>query len=212
MSKSSPKQLILSAALAAATLGAATAALATPFDLEGLPTGANAGSVAVVDGGLTMTITPEGNPNGFVFIENPSVALLGLRGAIGSQVNPLSVGQFNALRFSFNQAIDSITFNFGDAGGDDDSPVRIRAFDALDNLLGTINDVYPAGFNAGKTQTANFAGASYYVVESFGGQGNDFSIFWDVSAITPGNAVPVPATLALAMLGVAAVVGRKRRA
>ena len=197
-------------------LSTSAAFAATTFNFEGTATGYYSGSLTIVDGATTMTVTPDGNPSGFVLVDNGSVstipALLGTKAVIGSKVSPLSSGQFSALRFTFSQLIDSITFNFGDSGGDNDGPVTISAYSASNVLLGSVTDTYPSGFSAGKTQTLNFLGAKYYVASSLGGENNDNSIFWDISNFRAAvGAVPEPASWAMMLVGFGVVGSAMRR-
>jgi hypothetical protein len=202
----------------ACVLGA-PASLATPFDMEGVAPAAYAGSLVVADGPLTLTVTPLNDSSGFVLARNPGVPLLGSVALIGSETDTPIFNEFIALRFDFNQAINSITFNFGDAGGDDNGTVEIRAYsvvDMVDTLLGSVQDIYPADFGDGKSLTLDFAGANYFVARTFG-TNNENSIYWDIGAITPAgdsNAVPEPGTLALLGLGLGFAglgVSRRRR-
>jgi PEP-CTERM motif len=183
------------------------------FDFESTPYGFNSGSLVVSNGGLTLTITPQGDPTGFIYIGNPGVALLGSHSAVGSQVNSLQSDMFDPLRFTFSSPVTSITFAFGDAGGDDDSPVVITGYDAGNNPLGTLTTSYPSGFGAGKTLSGSFANASYFILTSgphTPGSNSD-SIYWEVPTVTFG-AIPEPGTLVLfgsGLLGLAGAVRRK---
>ena len=202
------------AAFAAVALAVTSPALAaTTFDMEGVALGYSAGSLTVVDGATTLTVTPDGNPTGFIFVTNPGVPLLGTKAVVGSQVNPINSGQFSALRFTFSQLVDSVTFNFGDNGGDDDSPVTISAFSAGNVLLGSVTDTYPTGFNAGKSQTLNFLGVKYYIASSGSNQNNENSILWDISnfRVSVANAVPEPASWAMMLIGFGVVGATLRR-
>ena len=212
------RNLKTAVALGAALMAVAGAAHATPFDLEGLATGFTAGPIVVNDGALMLTITVDGGGS-FLYVDNPSVALLGQRGVIGSNTNPLQVDQFAPIRFSFNQTINSITFNFGDSGGDNDSPVNISAYSLANVLLGTAVGSYPAGASAGASLTLNFAGASYFLassgVQAPGNNAN--SIFWDIGDVQSNGAggVPEPATWAMMLVGfggLGAVMRRRRTA
>jgi hypothetical protein len=180
------------------------------FDMEGVAPGFYAGSLMVVDGPLTLTVTPEGNSSGFVAADDSGVPLLGSVALIGSNTNPLQAGQSTPLRFSFDQAIDSITFNFGDAGGDDDGMVEIRAYstgDMFDTLLGSVSDIYPANFADGKSLTLDFAGADYYVARTFDNT-NENSIYWDIGAITAANVVVTePSSWAMMLAGLLGLGG-----
>ena len=180
--------------------GAGAARATTPFDLEGVAPGFYTGPISVNNGGLVLTITPDGGGT-YLDVANVSVALLGTNSVIGSFTNPLQVNQFSPVRFSFNQLINSITFNFGDSGGDDDSPVVISAFSAGNALLGTSTASYPAGDSAGGSLTLNFAGASYFVASSGTAGNNANSVGWDISAVQAGGAVPEPGVWAMMLFG-----------
>ncbi|MBO9574825.1 MAG: PEPxxWA-CTERM sorting domain-containing protein [Sphingobium sp.] len=191
-------------AILLASIAASPAVAATAFDLEGVTPGAF-NAITVTDGGLTLVITTTtGDPVWVGNLSNP--ALLGKVGAVGNNGTP-----FAPLRFSFSAPVDQITFNFGDIGGDDDSPVLIQAFSAGDVLLGSANDTYPAGLDTGKSLTLSFAGASYYIASSGSAQGNVNSLVWDIGAITPAaGAVPEPASWALMIAGFGAMGGALR--
>ena len=195
---------------AAAFALAAPASAATPFDFEAVPTGAYTGSLIVTDAGVTLTVTPEGDPAGFVFVDDSGVPLF-RKGVNGSNTDPRAINHFAPLRFSFNQTIDQITFNFGDNGGDDDSPVNISAFDAFGSLLGTATAPYGAFVRSGNSLTLAFAGTSDFVASSGSGFNNN-SIFYDISSFTLGaSAVPEPATWAMMIGGFGMVGGAMRR-
>jgi hypothetical protein len=196
---------------------AAPASASTMFDMEGVAPGFYAGSLVVNDGPLTLTVTPLNEPSGFVAAANSNVPLLGSVALIGSPQDDTLTGDLIALRFAFNQAINSITFNFGDAGGDDDGTVEIRAYsigDMGDTFLGSVTDTYPAGFADGKSLTLNFAGANYFVARTYDTNSPN-SIYWDISAITSASSpvpVPEPSTWALMLAGFLGVGWTSRRA
>jgi hypothetical protein len=193
--------------LAAGPAGAAS------FDFESVPFGDYAGSLVVSNSGLTLTVTPEGFPNGFVAVTNAGVPLLlGTRSVVGSQVSPINVDQFAPMRFTFSELISDITFAFGDSGGDDDSPWLIEAFDASNNLLASMTGLYPAGFGGGMTASLSMAGAgaSYFLLSSTPAF-NPHSLGWEVLDATV--AAPEPGSLLLfcSGLGVVAAFARRRR-
>jgi adhesin HecA-like repeat protein len=196
----------------------ATPALATTtFDMEGVAPNFYPGLLVVADGPLTLTVTPLNNSSGFVVAGASNVPLLGSVSLIGSTEDFLAAGQYIPLRFSFDQPIDSITFNFGDAGGDDDGTVEIRAYrvgDMFDTLLGSVSDTYPAGFGDGKSLTLDFAGANYFVARTFGSN-NENSMYWEIGAITRAGrdgAVPEPSTWAMMLAGLLSLGRGLRRA
>lgn len=204
------KKLFAGAATAAAIF-LAPAAMAASFPFESVANGIYAGSLTVNDGSLALTITPEGNPRGSVMISNWGVPLLGLRSVSGLSGSAATLNGWSPLRFTFNQAVNAITFAFGDAGGEDDSQVIISAYSSAGVLIGSVSDTYPPNFDSGKTQTLNVAGASYFIVTSGVGTGfNENSLGWDILDVTVAG-VPEASTWALMILGMAAVGGALRR-
>ena len=197
-------------AAAAAALAVAPANAATPFDLEGETTGVFP-SVTVMDGSLSLTITSEARA-GTVFIGGSGVGLVG-QGAVANLGGGVFFGAFAPMRFTFGGVLDSVTFNYGDNGGDDDNPVSVSAFTAAGTLLGNVGGGYNAGETGGRSITAAFSGASYYILSSGSADGNPNSLLWDVASYTlaGGGGVPEPATWALMILGFGAVGGAMRR-
>jgi hypothetical protein len=187
-------------------------AYADTFDFESTTPGYYTPSLAVTNGGVTLTVTTEGFPNGYVDADNSGVPLLGSVSVIGSQVDPLSSDEFAPLRFSFSAPVSAITFAFGDAGGDDDSPVVISAYNSADTLLGTLNGMYPAGDASGATLSGTFADADYFVLTSgpHTPDSNSDSIYWEVPDVTfDTSSTPEPGTFLLlgaALLGVGGLV------
>src|SRR5258705_3394051 len=102
------------ARLCAITVGSAAMAFGTPawavaFDFESTAIGYYAGGLSVTNGGLTLTVTAEGNPAWFVDIDTVSLpALSGTRSALGSQINPIAFGRFAPMRFSFSSLVNSV--------------------------------------------------------------------------------------------------------
>jgi len=199
----------------AATLLLAAPALAQTFDFETVPVGAYAGQLVVAEGGQTLTVTPEGSPNGWVIVTDAvAMPLLGARSVVGSRTPDLRLDGFAPLRFTFAFPVDEVTFAFGDLGGDTDSPVVIEAYDATGALLGIHVDTYPDGYSAGKTATLAYDNAKYFIAKSLPGW-NNHSLGWDIlRSRVARNEVPEPDP-ALALLIGGGTVGlllvRRRR-
>jgi hypothetical protein len=187
-------------------------AIPTPFDFESTPLGAYPTALTISDGATTLTVTPEGYPNGLVVVGDSSpssgAATLVGRGVIGSTG---AFAQFAPLRFSFSQLISDITFGLGDLGGDEDSPWFIRAYDTGGNLLATSTGAYPAGFSDGLISSfSGLSGASYFLL-STDFTGNRNSIFWDVKSYTLApTRVPEPAPTVLLISGLLGLVAARR--
>jgi len=170
------------------------------FDFESVSPGFYSGSVTVTNSGLTLTVTPEGYPSGWLYV-NPAVSPVNPfgQGVIGSVTNPLNQDQFAPMRFAFSQPISSMTFAFGDMGGDADSPWFIRAYDLSDNLVASNTGNYDSGVATGLTSTLNIggSGASYFILSSTPAS-NQHSMYWEVqSATVASTVVPEPSTLIL---------------
>jgi MYXO-CTERM domain-containing protein len=186
---------------------ATSAAYPQAFNFEGVGDGYYSSGLVLNKSGQSLTITTEGYPNGFLAIFDTNAPLLG-RGCVGSQVNPVTLGGFNPLRFTFDTPLSSVTLSFGDGGGDNDSPVVVSAYDSSNTFLGSGTETYPADYAVGKQLSLNFNDMKYLILDSFGGAGNDHSLFWNVVSSTP---VPEPSTFTLAGFGAAALAGARRR-
>jgi hypothetical protein len=189
------KYLVVTALLAA---GVAAPAYSTAFDLEGVAPGTFS-SVSVSDGGLDLTIVS--TTGALVWVGNPSnPPLLGSVGVLGG------TSPFTPLKWSFSAPLDAITFNFGDLGGDDDSPVLIEAFSSAGVLLGSATTNYEAGLATGKSLSLNFGGMSYFITSSSSANLNFNSLVWDIGSVTPASgAVPEPASWMMLIAGFALV-------
>ena len=192
-------------------LAAAVSGFPAVFDFETTSGGFYASSLTVSNSGLDLTITPEGFPNGFLYVGDLSVALLGTKSVVGSQVSPLAVDAFSPMRFAFSLPVSSITFAFGDAGGDTDSPVTIDAYSSTNIFLGGLSTSYDAGVSIGGTLGGNFPGASYFIVTSGVGSSNSNSLGWEIVDVQISE-VPEPPTMWLlggSLIGLA--VGLRNR-
>ena len=188
-------------------------ALAQAFTFDDIALGSYFSIVESV-GGQTLTVTPVGG--GFILAtpSSPFIApLLGTVSLFGSAVVPEQIDGFIPMRFSFLSPVSTITFAFGDGGGEDDSPARIEAFDAFNNALGVFDTPYPAGKSDGATRALSFGGlgASYFILSSGSGVVPPFnanSIAWEVLASTPAStAAPEPASVALVASGLICLGG-----
>ena len=194
----------LSISLAAAL--STTIVSAIDFNFETTPGGFYIPSLSVTDSGLTLTVTAEGFPNGYVFVGGSSVPLLGSRSVIASQVNPLQVNGFAPLRFTFSSPVSAATIFFGDAGGDTDTPVIISAYNSVGNLISTINETYGAGVSSGKSVNWSGLGASYFIFTSLPAD-NPNSLWWEVGNVSGAGGVPeVLSTVSGLMMGFGALI------
>jgi len=169
---------------------------------------------SVSNNGLTLTISTEGYPSGYISIVDFLIGNLGTRSVTGLKTDQFLPENFAPLRFTFSQPITAITFAFGDPGGDDDSPVLIQGFDLQNNFLGSLTSTYPAGSSTGKLISGTFAGASYFTLTSGSHKAgsNSDSLSWEVPSVefTPAAAVPEPSTLALGGVAIGLLAGLRR--
>lgn len=190
----------------AAALGAG--AHAAFFNFEELNTGFfGSGTVAVNNGGVTATLTTEGFPGGFIYVADRSVQTPSFqhRSVLGSQIPNLESNRYTPVRITFSTALNFVSVQMADGGGDDDGDGVMRVYDAGDNLLGT--RTLDAGSGANVTTLAlNAANISYIVVSTTGADPN--SIFLDNLSAEP---VPEPATLAALGFGLAVLARRRKR-
>lgn len=204
------KRLSLCAALAAAC--AITPAGAVTFDFENANQPSYSSLTQTISG---LTVTVSTTTPGYVLAQDVGVPLLGKVALIGSVTPAANYAQFVPLKFAFSTALSSITFAFGDAGGDPD-PVLVQAYDALNNLLGSVTASYDEGVSTGSTVTAAFAGATSYIVSSgtSPAYNNPNSLGWEIKDAVVGStstAVPEPASWALFISGFGLLAGSMRR-
>ncbi len=172
------------------------------FDWETVAPGTYS-SVTMTNGGNSVTVSPIGATNPAILVSNPSVALLG--SLSGSAFNaPVTFGNNRAQLWDFVTALSSVTFVFGDNGGDDDGTVTIRAYDSANAFLGQGTKFY--GFSSvGDGITLSFANMDHFEFTTNGGVAHSMSA--EVKASTP---VPEPASMCAIALGIAGIVRRRR--
>lgn len=176
-------------------------AQAIVFDFESLPGGGFSSVVSTVEG-LTLTATSTVS-GAIVRTDNPPHQLplgMGDRSLVGSLTERLVSNGFTPIRMGFSSLLNSLSVDVGDKGGDNDGTVRIRAYDALDQLIAS--DSLEYGFSElNLTLSIAAPGISYIIADSFGGPNNLNSVLWDNVTVT----VPEPNVLALvAIFGVLA--------
>jgi hypothetical protein len=191
------------------------------FLFEDVPAGDHAGSFTVTEGSQTLTLTPEGYPNGSVTVLLRASPMD--HGVTGNQGSTPTIGLFAPLRFSFATPVTAITFGFldstpgsppGTGGGDIDGSVTIKAYDSANNLLTTMlynNPTYDGGTY--QTLSGSFSGASYFIASTASPFDNLNSLTYEIVSST---SVPEPASLALILVGGSVLCGgmaaRRRQA
>ena len=171
---------------------------AQAFLFEDVQPGNYPGSLSVGAGGQTLTLTPEGFPNGSITVVQRAEPLN--YGVSANQGSSPQSGHFAPLRFTFTVPVDTITFGFLDAagegpGGDIDGSVTIEGFDGSNHLLGTLfynNPSYDGGTY--QTLSGTFGGASYFIASTSSPAGNMNSLVYEIVTST---AIPEPSTIAL---------------
>jgi hypothetical protein len=160
-------------------------ARAVNFDFETAPYGVFP-LVTATNDGLTLEVT---SPGGWVFVNLPGPTSMGIASVFGSNTPVATLGEYAPLKFSFSAPVSSATFLFGDAGGDEDSPVYISAFTISGVLISTIFETHPAGFATGKSAVWSGGDAGYFVVGTSAGF-NPNSLAWEVINVSRAGNVP----------------------
>ena|SRR5579863_3832112 len=178
--------------------------LSQAFNWDDQTAGTYAGPYTMTEGGNSVTVNALGAANPLIVIANPGVALLGtLSGAAFD--GTVAYGSNADQIWTFSKALSSVTFDYGDNGGDDDGNVTISAYDASDTLLGSQTKNYGTS-GLGDSMTFNFNGMVSFTCESGGAAPG--SLFWEVSSSTV--AAPEPLSIAALGFGVLALVRRRK--
>lgn len=186
------------------------------FTTGGSRTGALT-SLALADSGLMLTITRPGTA--FDLVSNSSPGQDGKPAGWGNvSLDPFFDVNPSSFIFDFSTAIDSLSLEFGDYGGDDDT-LFVDLYSGLGGtgtLLASVSTPYgTAGFPTAGTLTASSAGTLSAVVRG-GSAAFPNSVFYDnVSATFDTRVAAVPESSSWAMLisgiGLVGMTMRRRR-
>lgn len=193
--------------LAACAVCASAAGFGQAFDFESTALGEYTPDLSVANGGQTLTVTVEGASGAkpIVDIRTSNPALLGSHTSCAF-IGSVAYGNNAAMRFTFASTVSSVTFLFGDAGGDDDGFAHADAYDAGGNWMGQASKYYGTSA-AGDSMTAAFGTMKYFILTSDSVSGSAAnSLCWEVSAST---LVPEPASFAAILVGLIAL--RRKR-
>jgi len=180
-------KILAAGALAAAGLAATSARASTTIDFESFT--ANAASFSQ-DG---VTFTPDG-PGilhaDFGTTPNGTQGILAFDG----------VATFAPIRADIGGGASFVSVDIGDFDGDDDT-LFLRAYDSLDNLIGSTSLFIDLNFTGMKTLSLSVAGIDHVVFGGVGIEGSSVygdNFTWDGGT---GGGVPEPASWALMLLG-----------
>ena len=217
-------------AAACAALLAGPAAGQVLFDFEDVPlTGFNGGALTTLTLStpeLSVTLSRPGSPNQFDIydlqdLENDTLpAHWGDRG-----ISPWSSNDGTAFVANFDRAVQAVSIDMGDVGGDNDT-LLLQAYsgaDATGTLIDTATFILPSGDDltdpftfthatltvgtlAPEIRSIRFIGGTESYETPFGTFAVPNSVYYDNLAVT----VPEPGSLALLGLGTLALLRRRR--
>ena len=175
------------------------------FNWQSVAPGNYSNPVVMLNGGNSVTVSVLDAVAPILSVRDNKVPLLG--SVSGGGFNSSVVfGNNRGLLWDFLTPLNSVTFLFGDGGGDDDGTVSIRAFDAANNLLGIETKFY--GTSAvGDSLTLSFVDMDHFECTTDGISAPS-SLSFEISASV---AVPEPTTAALLSMAAAILLRRQKR-
>jgi hypothetical protein len=198
-------KFLFSFLLSCACVAVPSTGFSQAFDWQSVVPGDYTVPVVMSSGGNSVTVSALNTPNPIIHVADPAVPLLGSLSASAFNGSVL-YGNNRGQLWDFALPLNSVTFLFGDAGGDDDGTVSIAAYDAANNLLGVGTKVY-GGSASGNFMTLSFATMDHFQCTSDGaGTSAASSLFFEVSA---SAAVPEPNVVGMLALGALALLRRR---